>query len=106
MDFPLPMPVDAAPEQDPLRILNAGTIESWRYFLDLDVRLSVELGRTKLTVKEILDLEPHAILQLPRSTGEGVDIYAGPNRLARGQILMIEDRMGVRINDIIRQAEE
>lgn len=106
MDFESPFPPAAVDAPDPLRILNAETIDSWRYFLDLDVRMSVELGRTKLTVKEILDLEPHYILQLPRSTGEGVDIYAGPNRLARGQILMIEDRMGVRINDVIKQADE
>ena len=95
-------PVDSQEVRDS----NVATIDAWRYYLDLDVNISVELGRTKLSVRAILDLEPHTILQLPRSTGEGVDVLAGPNCLARGQILMIEDRMGVRINAVVRAPGE
>jgi flagellar motor switch protein FliN len=46
-------------------------------------------------------LEQNSIIQLSRSTGEGVDLLAGERRIARGEIIMIEDRTGVRINEVI-----
>ena len=61
----------------------------------------LELGRTKLTAREILALEQNSIIKLQRSTGEGVDMLAGGHRVARGEIIMIEDRTGVRINEVI-----
>jgi flagellar motor switch protein FliN len=84
-----------------LRAANEAEIESWRFFHDLPVPLAVELGRTRLTARAILALEADAIIQLSRSTGEGVDIVADNRRLARGEIIMIEDRTGVRVNEII-----
>ncbi|MER3427165.1 MAG: hypothetical protein C4334_03545 [Pyrinomonas sp.] len=85
---------------DALQAANRADLEAWRDFLDLQVPLVMELGRTKLTVREILDLDAGSIIQLPRSTGEGVDVLAGDRCIARGEILMIEDRTGVRINEI------
>lgn len=89
--------------EEELRAANKATIELWRAHLDLTVPLSIELGRTKLTAAAILALETNAIVQLVRSTGEGVDILADNQRLARGEILMIEDRTGIRINEISEQ---
>ncbi len=86
-----------------LRAENEAEIESWRYYFDLPVPLTVELGRTKLTARAILELEENSIIQLSRSTGEGVDVLAGARRLARGEIIMMEDRAGVRLNEIIVQ---
>ena len=83
------------------RAANQADLERWRRFLDLPVRLSVEIGRTKLTARALLALDLHAIIQLPRSTGEGVDVFADNRRIARGEIIMIEDRTGVRINEVI-----
>jgi flagellar motor switch protein FliN len=89
------------PQTSDLRAANEAEIESWRFFHDLPVPLAVELGRARLTARAILALEAEAIIQLPRSTGEGVDIVADDRRLARGEIIMIEDRTGVRVNEII-----
>jgi flagellar motor switch protein FliN len=75
-------------------------IESWRDHLDLPVPLSVELGRTVLSAREVLDLDVNSIIQLQRSTGEGVDVFARDRLIARGEIIMIEDRTGVRVNEI------
>ena len=87
-----------------LRQANTATIESWRDHLDISVPIVIELGRTKLTASAILELENQSIVQLPRSTGEGVDVLAGQQLLGRGEIVMIEDRTGVRINDIHEEA--
>jgi len=89
--------------QEEMRETNKATLELWRSHLDLSIPLSIELGRTKLTAAAILALEINAIVQLARSTGEGVDVVADSQRLARGEIVMIEDRTGIRINDISEQ---
>lgn len=82
---------------------NEEIIASWRNFLDLPLELSVELGRTRLKIREILELEPASIIKLSRSTGEGVDIRADDKSLLRGEIIVLEDRAGVRISEIIKE---
>lgn len=86
-----------------LRAANESEIESWRYFNDLPVPLSVEIGRVTLTARTILALETSSVLQLTRSTGDGVDVLAGDRRIARGEIVMIEDHTGVRINEVVAE---
>ena len=80
---------------------NEEIIESWREFLDLRLNLSVEIGRTRMKTREILELAPSSIVKLSRSTGEGVEVFADNRPLLRGEIVAIEDRTGVRINEII-----
>ena len=84
---------------------NEQIIDSWRNFSDLRIVLSVELGSTKLAVRDILGLETSSVIKLSRSTGEGVDLRADGKSLLRGEIIVIEDRAGVRINEIISDAK-
>lgn len=70
--------------------------------MDLNLPLSIELGSTKLKIREILMLQESSVVGLTRSTGEGVDIRAGDQPLFAGEIIVIEDRAGVRINEIIK----
>lgn len=76
-------------------------IESWRGVLDVPITMTVELGRTRLKISEILDLKENSVIQLSRSTGEGVDVRADDQSLVRGEIIVIENRAGVRVNEII-----
>lgn len=76
-------------------------IESWNPMADVPVGLSIELGRTTLRLREILKLDLDSIVKLPRSTGEGVDVRADGRSLFRGEIVVIEDRAAVRINEIV-----
>ncbi|HYE74504.1 MAG TPA: FliM/FliN family flagellar motor switch protein [Blastocatellia bacterium] len=89
------------PDGEQLREINEAEIESWKFYHDLPVPLAVELGRTKLTARAILELEANSIIQLSRSTGEGVDLIVDQRRIGRGEIIMIEDRTGVRINEVL-----
>ncbi len=89
--------------EDSLRTANESEIEKWRYFTDLPVLLSIEIGRATLTARAILELEPSSVIQLSRSTGDGVDVLAGDRRIARGEIVMIEDHTGVRINEVLAE---
>lgn len=84
---------------------NEETVKSWQNFMDLRLPLSVELGSTKLKIREILELEPSSVIKLTRSTGEGVEVCTDNQALVRGEIIAIEDRAGVRINEVITEEE-
>jgi len=69
--------------------------------LDIPLQLTVELGRTKKTIKEILDLAPGSIFELERVAGEPVDIFVNGKLVAKGEVVVIDENFGVRITDII-----
>ena len=79
------------------------TIASWSGMLDVPIELVVELGRTHLKVREILNLNKDSIVALSRSTGEGVDVRADNLPLVRGEIVVIEDRAGIRVSEIFTE---
>lgn len=83
---------------------NEKILASWAGFLDLPIALSLELGRTRMSVRDLLELSPSSIVKMTRSTGEGVDIRADNKPLMRGEIVVIEDRAGVRISEILKDA--
>lgn len=83
---------------------NEKILASWSAFLDLPIGLSLELGRTRMSVRELLGLSTSSIVKMTRSTGEGVDIRADNKPLMRGEIVVIEDRAGVRISEILTDA--
>jgi flagellar motor switch/type III secretory pathway protein FliN len=93
-------------EEERLRTGNESVIEAWRDYLDIAVPLTFEIGRTKVTARTILGLEINSIVQLKDSTGEGVDIFAGAKRLARGEVIMIENHTGIRVNEVIVKEHE
>jgi flagellar motor switch protein FliN len=70
---------------------------------DLDLEVSVVLGRTTLTVQDVLELGRGSVVQLDRQVGEPVDIYVGQRRLAEGEVVVLDDTFGVRITRIIAQ---
>ncbi|MFY9227557.1 MAG: FliM/FliN family flagellar motor switch protein [Blastocatellia bacterium] len=84
-----------------IQTANNADIESWKFFLDLPLEISVELGRIKITLQSILDLKSNSILQLKRPAGSAVDIMASGHCIAHGEIIRFEDTLGIRVNEII-----
>jgi flagellar motor switch protein FliN len=66
---------------------------------DVPVEISVELDRRMLKIRDILDLQPGSIVEMPRSAGENIDIYIGGKLIGFGEIVIIENTMGVRITN-------
>jgi flagellar motor switch protein FliN/FliY len=66
---------------------------------DVPVDVDVELDRKKMTVREILMLEKGSVIKMLRSAGENIDIYVGGTMLGSGEIVIIEEAVGVRITD-------
>ena len=68
--------------------------------LDLALPVSIELGRTSMTVQEILRLGRGAVIQLDRLAGEPIDIYVGDRRFAEGEVVVLGEHFGVRVTRI------
>ena len=70
------------------------------FFKDLVIPLSIELGRTKITIETFLDLESGSIIELPKSAGETLDVFANNYMIMRAEVTVIEDSFGLRITEI------
>lgn len=73
--------------------------------LDIPLQLTVELGRTKKLIRDILDFGPGSIIELDALAGEPVDILVNHKLIARGEVVVIDENFGVRVTDIISPAE-
>ncbi|AFM13294.1 flagellar motor switch protein FliN [Turneriella parva] len=73
--------------------------------LDVQMALTVELGRTKKYVKEILSLGEGSIIELDKLAGEPVDLLVNGKLIARGEVVVIDENFGVRVTDIVGPAE-
>jgi flagellar motor switch protein FliN/FliY len=69
--------------------------------LDLSLPISIELGRTSMTVQEILRLGRGSVIQLDRLAGEPIDIYVGDRRFAEGEVVVLGEHFGVRITRVL-----
>ena len=69
--------------------------------LDLTLPVSIELGRTNMTVQEILRLGRGSVIQLDRLAGEPIDIYVGDRRFAEGEVVVLGEHFGVRITRVL-----
>ena len=71
---------------------------------DLALPISIELGRTTMTVQEVLQLGRGSVIELDRLAGEPVDIYVGDRRFAEGEVVVLGENFGVRITRILPNA--
>jgi len=68
---------------------------------DVPLEVGVELDRRYLKIRDILELQEGSIIEMTRSAGENIDIYVGKRLVAFGEIVIIENTMGVRITDFL-----
>ncbi|MBU8877841.1 flagellar motor switch phosphatase FliY [Bacillus sp. FJAT-29790] len=73
--------------------------------LDIPLQVTVELGRTKRSVKDILELSAGSIIELDKLAGEPVDILVNNRLIAQGEVVVIDENFGVRVTDIISQSD-
>lgn len=74
-------------------------LEQIAHLSDVPIDIEVELGRRTLPLSGILALAPGSVIKMPRSAGENIDILAGGAFIGSGEIVIIEERFGVRITD-------
>jgi len=70
-------------------------------FIDTPFRLNINLGETKMTIQDLLDLEVGSIIELKKSAGEAMDVLVKHKTLMRGEVTVLEDSLGLRIVEIV-----
>ena len=79
----------------------AGDLEA---VFDVPVRISVVLGRAKIPVASLLKMDVGSVVELDRQVGEAVEIYINDRLVARGEIVLVENRLGVTMTEIVKAA--
>lgn len=79
--------------------------EKMELILDIPVSVSVEIGRTKMTIRNLLQLNQGGIVALDRLAGEPLDVLVNGTLVAHGEVVVVNDKFGVRLTDIVSKAE-
>jgi len=81
--------------------LDAGTVNPLSLLRGVEMRVTAELGRTRLPVSHVLDLGPGAVVELDRVAGSPVDVLVNGTVIAHGEVVVIDEEYGVRITEIV-----
>ena len=102
---PAPRAPTAAFEQfspGPAKAAGANDID---LILDIPVQLTVELGRTKIAIKNLLQLAQGSVVELDGLAGEPMDVFVNGCLIAQGEVVVVNDKFGIRLTDIITPSE-
>jgi len=92
----------ASPEEDDDPVVGTQNAADLEAVFDVPVRVSAILGRSKMQVSELLKLSTGTVVELDRKVGEAIDIYVNNRLVARGEVVLVEDKLGVTMTEIIK----
>jgi flagellar motor switch protein FliN/FliY len=73
--------------------------------LDIPVQIAVELGRTKITIKNLLQLAHGSVVELDAMAGEPLNVFVNGTLIAQGEVVVVNDKFGIRLTDIVTPSE-
>jgi flagellar motor switch protein FliN/FliY len=73
--------------------------------LDIPVTLSMEVGRSRISIRNLLQLNQGSVVELDRATGEPLDVYVNGTLIAHGEVVVVNVKFGIRLTDVISPAE-
>lgn len=73
--------------------------------MDIALRVTVELGRTRMTLRQVLELQNGSVVELDRLAGDPVDILINERLIARGEVVVVDDKFGVRITSLVSKGD-
>jgi flagellar motor switch protein FliN/FliY len=82
-----------------------GIMNELDMILDIPVQITVELGRTKITIKNLLQLAHGSVVELDAMAGEPMDVLVNGTLIAQGEVVVVNDKFGIRLTDIITPSE-
>jgi flagellar motor switch protein FliN/FliY len=91
---------DSAPLPD--RSNQTRTAADLEAVFDVPVQVSAVLGRTRMDVGNLLNLAPGAVLELDRKVGEAIDIYVNNRLVARGEVVLVDEKLGVTMTELVK----
>jgi flagellar motor switch protein FliN/FliY len=88
--------------EDTKRAKEIGNLD---FILDIPLEVSVELGRAKMLISDLLQLGQGSVIELTKSAGAPLEIFVNEKLIARGEVVMVNDKFGIRMTDVISPAE-
>nr|WP_298376072.1 flagellar motor switch protein FliN [uncultured Halomonas sp.] len=85
--------------------MSSGAVRDLEMIMDIPVKLTVELGRTRITIKQLLELAQGSVIELDGLAGEPMDILINGYLIAQGEVVVVDDKYGIRITEIITPSE-
>ncbi len=83
----------------------AGRDVNLDFILDVPVTLSMEVGRTRLPIRNLLQLNQGSVVELDREAGEPLDVFVNGTLIAHGEVVVVNEKFGIRLTDVISPAE-
>jgi flagellar motor switch protein FliN/FliY len=74
--------------------------------MDVFMKVTVELGRTRMQLRQVLELQQGSVVELDRLAGDAVDVFVNDRLLARGEVIVVDDKFGVRITELVSAGSE
>jgi len=104
-ELPVDKTVEAISEKPATKsdIFNESNID---LLMDVSLRVTVELGRTRMKLSQILELQHGSVVELDRLAGDPVDIFVNDRMVAHGEVVVVDDKFGVRITEMISPNNE
>jgi len=85
--------------------INKLKIQNLDFILDIPLKVSVELGRTRVIIKDLLQLGQGSVLELDKLAGEPLEVLVNGKLIARGEVVVVNEKFGIRLTDIISPLE-
>ncbi len=81
------------------------SVQSLDFILDIPLKVTVELGRAKMAIREILQLAQGSVIELSKFAGEPLEVLVNDKLIARGEVVVVNEKFGIRLTDIISPVE-
>jgi len=94
-----------APAGVPAHKPGAGPVQSLDFILDIPLKVTVELGRAKMAIRDILQLAQGSVVELSKFAGEPLEVLINDKLIARGEVVVVNEKFGIRLTDIISPVE-
>jgi flagellar motor switch protein FliN len=82
-----------------------GPVQSLDFILDIPLKVTVELGRSKMAIRDILQLAQGSVVELSKFAGEPLEVLINDKLIARGEVVVVNEKFGIRLTDIISPVE-
>lgn len=84
---------------------NQDEIRDLGFLLDIPLEISVEIGSTRMPIKDLLQLQEGSIIELDKLAGEPLELYVNSQLIARGEVVLVKDKYGLRLTDVVSPTE-
>lgn len=80
---------------------NGSSMKNMSLLMDVSLAVTVELGRARMPLRQVLELQSGSVIELDRLAGDPVDVFVNNRLIARGEVVVVDDKFGVRVTELV-----